>query len=53
MEYRGLTNLFSVVVGDGEPLRVDPIIITRKSGPYCRVLVDIDCQNELPDRLLV
>lgn len=35
------------------PLKLDPLTVQKRSGLYCRVLLDIDCSVGLPDRLLV
>lgn len=53
MEYRGQTNLFGIARGAGMPLKVDPLTLQRRSGLYCRVLLDVDLLNALPDKILV
>lgn len=53
MEYRGQTNLFGIVRGVGMPLKVDPLTLQKKTGPYCWVLLYVNCSIGLPDKLLV
>lgn len=51
MEYRGVANLWNIARSAGRPLRIDPLSL-RKIGSYSRVLVNVDCLLDLPERVL-
>lgn len=47
------TNIFNITICVDIPLRIHPKTIAIESGVYARVLVDIDCSDALPGKVLV
>lgn len=52
MEYRGAANIWNIARTAEVPLIIDPLSL-KKTGPYSRILVDVDCSVGLPERMLI